>query len=101
MTNASNIPRSAIKQEKKAFNASSLKVTPQMSIIEYNDVKNPKALYDKIKEFSEKGENKLTEKELGYIERIATLLENSSNYHSWKLDFKEVDAFKKVLSWPR
>ena len=40
-----------------------------MSIIEYNDVKNPKALYDKIKDFSEKGENKLTEKELGYIER--------------------------------
>lgn len=28
-------------------------------------------------------------------------LENSANYHNWKLDFKEMDALKKILSWPR
>ena len=43
-----------------------LKVTPQMSILEFNDVKNPKGAFDKIKEFNEQVENKLTEKELGY-----------------------------------
>ena len=69
MQNSSNIPRSVAKQKQEAFNPKNLKVTPQMTIVEYNDVKNPKALFDKIKEFSEKGENKLSEKELGYIER--------------------------------
>lgn len=41
-----------------------------MSLIEYNDIKNPPALINKIKEFNEKADSKkLTEKELAYIER--------------------------------
>lgn len=29
-----------------------------------------------------------------------TLLENVGSYHSWKLDFKEMDALKRLLQWP-
>ena len=29
------------------------------------------------------------------------MLENSRNYHSWKLDFKEMDTIKKLLAWPK
>lgn len=36
-----------------------------------------------------------------WIYRIILQLENSANYHNWKLDFKEMDALKKILSWPR
>jgi hypothetical protein len=28
-------------------------------------------------------------------------LENESTYHSWKLDFKDMDALKKILTWPK
>jgi hypothetical protein len=28
-------------------------------------------------------------------------LENSQTYHTWKLDFKEMDALKKLLTWPK
>lgn len=35
------------------------------------------------------------------IVRIILQLQNSGNYHNWKLDFKEMDALKKILSWPR
>jgi hypothetical protein len=27
-------------------------------------------------------------------------LQNDKAYHSWTLDFKELDAFKKILHWP-
>ena len=33
--------------------------------------------------------------------RIVTQLENESTYHSWKLDFKEMDTLKKLLTWPK
>jgi hypothetical protein len=47
-----------------------LKSTPSTTIIEYNDIKNPAALFNKLKEFNEKAEaKKLTEKELAYVER--------------------------------
>lgn len=29
------------------------------------------------------------------------LLEHSKSYHSWKLDFKELDTIKKLLLWPK
>ena len=28
-------------------------------------------------------------------------MENEQTYHSWKLDFKELDALKKALRWPK
>lgn len=56
------------KKEENEVNLSQLKSTPSTSIIEYNDIKNPPALINKIKEFSEKAETKkLTEKEVAYI----------------------------------
>lgn len=30
-----------------------------------------------------------------------TQLENENTYHNWKLDFKEMDSLKKVLTWPK
>jgi hypothetical protein len=43
-----------------------------MSLIEYNNIKNPPALINKIREFNEKADDrKLTEKELAYIERYS------------------------------
>lgn len=48
--NSSKIPRSSIQASKEPeVNTDSLKVTPSTSIIEYNDIKNPPALINKIK----------------------------------------------------
>ena len=33
--------------------------------------------------------------------RIVNLLENSRTYHTWKLDFKEMDTIRKLLTWPK
>ncbi len=48
----------------------SLKCTPSSNLIEYNDIKNPAALFNKVKEFNERAEGKkLNDKELDHIER--------------------------------
>ena len=36
-----------------------------------------------------------------FLFSIVNQLENEKTYHSWKLDFKEMDALKKVLTWPK
>ena len=46
-----------------------LQVIPAMTIIEFTGVKNPPALFQKIKDFNELIDHKLSDKELGYIER--------------------------------
>lgn len=52
-----------------------LKCTPATSLIEYNDIKNPQGLINKIKEFNEKAEGKkLNEREMAHVERIAVQL---------------------------
>lgn len=62
--NSSKVPRSAVNASKQSqVNLGQLKTTPNTSIIEYNDIKNPTALLNKIKQFNEKAEAKrLTEK---------------------------------------
>lgn len=48
--NSSKIPRASLRPSNETeVNTESLKVTPSTSIIEYNDVKNPPALINKIK----------------------------------------------------
>lgn len=45
-----------------------MKCTPSTSAIQYNDIKNPQALINKLKEFNQKADaKKLTEKQLAYI----------------------------------
>ena len=48
-----------------------MKATPQCSLIEYNDVKNPPGLFKKINEFNAnvEGSTKLNERELQHCER--------------------------------
>lgn len=47
------------------MNLGALKCTPSSNLIEYNDIKNPAALFNKVKEFNEKAEGlKLNVKEL-------------------------------------
>ena len=47
-----------------------MKCTPAYSAIEYTNVKNPQALFNKLKEFNEKAEDKkLNEREIAYIEK--------------------------------
>ena len=36
-----------------------------------------------------------------WIFRIVMQLESEKTYHSWKLDFKEMDSLKKMLTWPK
>lgn len=57
--NSSRVPRSAIQASKeKEVSTGQLKCTPSTSTIEYNDIKNPPALFNKLKEFNEKAEAK-------------------------------------------
>lgn len=59
-----------------------MKCTPTLSTIEYNDIKNPPALFNKLKEFNEKADTKkLTEKELAYIERYPFIYIELSLYY--------------------
>lgn len=58
--------------EKKELEANQLKSTPATGTIEYNGIKNPSALLNKLKEFNEKAEAKrLNERELVHIERYS------------------------------
>lgn len=48
MTNSSKIPRKAIKDQTKEINYDSMRTTPQVSLIDYGDIKNPSGLFKKI-----------------------------------------------------
>lgn len=56
MTNSSRVPRQALKQQPTQVNLNQLKCTPSTVLIEFNDIKDPQALFKKIKEFNENAE---------------------------------------------
>lgn len=47
-TNSSSIPRKAIKEQTKQIDYNNMRTTPQTSLIDYPDIKNPPALFKKI-----------------------------------------------------
>ena len=75
MANSSRVPREALKQEATEVNINNLKCTPSTVLIQFNDIKDPQALFNKIKEFNENAEDeRLTERELNHIERYFFIL---------------------------
>lgn len=62
--NSNKAPRAKVEtSQQKEINFGALKCTPATAIIEYNNIKNPTAVINKLKEFNERTEDqKLTEK---------------------------------------